>query len=494
MGLKGFLPAILLLIHLVPLEQVHAQEDEWQKEFKAFQTKNKVEFEDFRKQINAEYAEKLKANWEEFSLSKPIPKPPLPEPAKPPVKDPKSPITPNEKPVLLDVPAKDPARPFVEPAPPVKPTEDLPRIPEETKLPVGVPTQVLHFYQLDLVLPIDPAIRVACKQVSEVAVSTYWKQMSAGNYASLLAALEGLRQTHQFNDWTLYLVVEELAKQIHNDWNAQKAFQFFFLNHLGYDVKIASSGNFHLLVNFIHTVYNYSYSTFDNKRYYFMSDLGIERIHTMPADFSKASRPIDLSQAVVPNLGNQHTERTLYLRNERRQITLTYSQPAVNYYNKIPPSEFSVFFNSTATGEMERQVVHSIKPLLQGLSEIEAVQFLLTFVQSSFEYKTDQEQFGQEKYFFPEEILIYPYSDCEDRSVFFSYLVKKLIGLEVVGLHYPGHVATAVKFNAPIHGDAVRVNGVHYIVCDPTYIGAAVGEAMPEFRYTSPETIWIEKE
>ena len=45
MGLKVFLPAILLMIYLVPLDQVHAQEVEWQKEFKAFQKKNNAEFE-----------------------------------------------------------------------------------------------------------------------------------------------------------------------------------------------------------------------------------------------------------------------------------------------------------------------------------------------------------------------------------------------------------------------------------------------------------------
>jgi len=483
----------LLFAHVCWFQHFHAQEDAWKKEFNAFQLKNKAEFDDFRKQINAEYAQKLKANWEEFSLLKPIPKPKIPEPPVAPIKDPVISNEPTKNPVLLDVPAPKPASdPVV--VPKTDPATDLPPLPENIPLPTGIPTQQLNFFQLSLNFPVDPGVRVACKQVSETAISTYWSQMSSSNYSVLLAALEQLKSSHHFNDWTMYLVVEDLAKAIHTDLNAQKAFQFFFLNQLGYDVKIASSGGYHLLVNFMNTVYNYSYSNFDNKRYYFMSDLGLERIHTMPANFSKVARPIDLNQRQVPELGGSSTARTLYLKDQRQQITLAYRQSALNYYNRIPPSDFSIFFNASLTSEVATRLTSELKPLLSGLSEVEAVQLLLSFVQQSFDYQTDQQQFGQEKYFFPEEILGYPFSDCEDRSVFFAYLVKHLVGLEVIGLHYPGHVATAVKFNAPIHGDAVRVNGVHYIVCDPTYIGAAVGEAMPEFRYTSPETIRIEKE
>ena len=71
----------------------------------------------------------------------------------------------------------------------------------------------------------------------------------------------------------------------------------------------------------------------------------------------------------------------------------------------------------------------------------EFVGILLNFVQTSFDYQTDEEQFGREKYFYPEEILAYPFCDCEDRAAFFARLVRNLTGLEVVGLDYPGPVS-----------------------------------------------------
>ena len=44
-------------------------------------------------------------------------------------------------------------------------------------------------------------------------------------------------------------------------------------------------------------------------------------------------------------------------------------------------------------------------------------------------------------------LFYYPYCDCEDRSVLYSYLVRNLLKLDVVLLDYPNHIATAVCFN-----------------------------------------------
>ena len=75
--------------------------------------------------------------------------------------------------------------------------------------------------------------------------------------------------------------------------------------------------------------------------------------------------------------------------------------------------------------------------------------------------------------------MFYPYADCEDRSILFSRLVRDLLRLPVLLVYYPGHVATAVAFPTEESGDYIMVDGVRYTVCDPTYIGAPVGDTMP---------------
>ena len=123
------------------------------------------------------------------------------------------------------------------------------------------------------------------------------------------------------------------------------------------------------------------------------------------------------------------------------------------------------------------------------MTEQQAVNFLLRFVQTSLKYETDSEQFGEENYLFPEETLFYPYSDCEDRAVLFAWLVRSLLKLDVIGLDYPGHVAAAVSFSEKVNGASIDYHGKTYVVTDPTYINARAGMVMPGYRQHKPRVI-----
>ena len=57
--------------------------------------------------------------------------------------------------------------------------------------------------------------------------------------------------------------------------------------------------------------------------------------------------------------------------------------------------------------------------------------------------------------------------------------MRDVVGLDVVLVYYPGHLAMAVHFNEPVEGDYVMCEGRKFIVVDPTYIGSRVGETMP---------------
>ena len=67
-----------------------------------------------------------------------------------------------------------------------------------------------------------------------------------------------------------------------------------------------------------------------------------------------------------------------------------------------------------------------------------------------------------------------------DLAILFSRLVRDLVGLDVVLLYYPGHLATAVAFNENVTGDYLVYKNRKYIVCDPTFINAPVGMTAPD--------------
>ena len=153
--------------------------------------------------------------------------------------------------------------------------------------------------------------------------------------------------------------------------------------------------------------------------------------------------------------------------------------------------DFSIYFNTPMSSVTRNSLMAKLNPQLEGKTNIEKVEYLLYFVQNAFQYKTDQEQFGHEKFCFPDEMLYYPFSDCEDRSILFSYLVRWLVNYDVIGVNYPLHIATAVAFPDKIPGDYLEFDGKNYTICDPTYINASIGMTMPEYKGISPTIIPI---
>ena len=108
-------------------------------------------------------------------------------------------------------------------------------------------------------------------------------------------------------------------------------------------------------------------------------------------------------------------------------------------------------------------------------------------------YEYDDKVWGGDRAFFAEESLYYPYCDCEDRSILFSRLVRDLMGLKVLLVYYPGHLATAVCFTDNVIGDYISLNNQKYVVCAPTYIGAPVGATMPEMDNSKAKVILCTK-
>ena len=113
-------------------------------------------------------------------------------------------------------------------------------------------------------------------------------------------------------------------------------------------------------------------------------------------------------------------------------------------------------------------------------------------MQTAFDYKTDEAQFGYERPLFADETLYYPYCDCEDRAIFYAILIRDLLGVNVVLLYYPNHLATAVCLGEDISGDYFLIDNKRYIVCDPTYINADIGYTMPQFKNVAAKIIRID--
>jgi hypothetical protein len=175
----------------------------------------------------------------------------------------------------------------------------------------------------------------------------------------------------------------------------------------------------------------------------------------------------------------QSTPKTVAtVRDPQIRATVTTNRNLIDFYNSYP-----------ITSNWDLYPV--LKTAIAGKSHAEAANLLLNFVQFAFKYQTDAQQFGYERPLFADETFFYPASDCEDRAILYSILVRDLLGLEVVLLQYPQHLATAVHFNETVQGDYLMIENKKFLVCDPTYLGADIGMAMDEFKQVKAKVMKI---
>ncbi len=172
------------------------------------------------------------------------------------------------------------------------------------------------------------------------------------------------------------------------------------------------------------------------------------------------------------------------------ELNAPYDRRLVEYLRTFPQTDFELYFDTDGSSLLRQGLLPQLKKYTATMDQEEAVDFLLAFVQKAFAYKTDIEQFGYEKSFFVEESLYFPYNDCKDRSVLFAWLVRELLGIKVIGLLYPGHLTTAVALKqVRPEFSTVEYQGKQFVIADPTYIGASVGEAMPSYEHLRPTRI-----
>jgi len=313
-------------------------------------------------------------------------------------------------------------------------------------------------------------------------IANYWLTLSNIEINNFLEQIRSYKQNLNLNDWHLYLFIKKIGTSIINDKDNSKLLTWFLLNKLGYDVKIGGGNSgIYLMPSSRQTIYNTQYSLINQRRYYNFQYKGVVR--TYP-DQLKNTKTLDFDNATTPLLKEDIHHRMLSFTDAGKEyhISIPYNKNLIELYGAYPALEWQYYFSQPISPLTKFAIFKQLKGIINNMTEVQAVNFLLHLTQSGFDYKTDEEQFGHERSLFLEESLNYPANDCEDRSIFFGKLVKELLGLNVVGLNYPNHLATAVEFKSHVKGESVTYENRRYIICDPTYIGADIGHAQPKFK------------
>ncbi len=486
--------ALLMVVSLSPAQT-------WQEKLEMMEKRVKNKLDEQRLRVERQYAEQMRRVWMEASLLEGMAPPPEPKPVDPSFFDPAKGMPAQAEIILAPVPDEKPLPPReeepVEVAPDPAPRAKAPNLrPASSDMADGIARLdkklSANFFGRDLILRYDSrALFEPMDYVNENHIADLWLKMDQSSHEMLLYQLQRYAEHMQLNDWGYCQLVNRAAKHIYpHSKNSRVIFNWFHLSKSGYIATVAySRDRLYLMMPSEHVLYGKTYLKGENGLKYYVFDLDgtdpdLARVRVYDNKYPEASRKLDFAISRAPALAERIETRNLkfsYKGNDY-SFPVKINKYLMGFYSSYPFMDLNVYMGAPLSQAARNSLIPSLRAATKNMSEQEAANFLLRFVQTAFEYKTDREQFGKERYLFAEETLFYRYSDCEDRSVLFAYLVREVIGLEAIGLVFPGHAATAVSFGEDVKGDHIRYRGKKYIICDPTYINAELGMVLPAYK------------
>ncbi len=442
------------------------------------------EYAAFRKRANEEYAAAMQRAWQRMGVQPPEPKPEEPKPPKPP-----APPAPDAKPTTNPLPAAEVVKPPVVEEPPAIPAPPV-HEPEPT-----VPTMRFAVYGTDCSVHTETEpLRFKLASIDDKGTSDAWKILSQKNYDNMLHDCLAQRDQLHLGDWGyICLLRSATEKLLGKGTNEATLLQMFLLTQSGYNVRLGRvDGRLALLVPFNSRIMGYQSTYIDDTKYYLLTKTQATSVEVCNVGYPR-EQVANVMLTELPRLkGNPQPKRTFSAKRFGTiKADIGIDKSLIDYMNDFPLLNGG--WESYAHAGLSDQVKADLYPVLrnqiEGKSKQKAVFMILDFVQYAFDYATDQEQFGYERPLFGDESFFYPKNDCEDRAILFSILVRDIVGLDAVLVHWPGHLGAAVAFPEEVEGDYFIVDGRRFTVCDPTYIGAKIGMTMPDFKDVNAKII-----
>ena len=387
------------------------------------------------------------------------------------------------------------------------------------------------FYGTDYKVRLEPKrINFKLPNINPETIAKQWEKFSVNigdnveqaeksRCANLLYDCLVLRKENNLCDWAYLNMLYQMSASFLGKGTNEATFLTAFLYcQSGYKIRMASNlqGKLYILVASDHYIYDNPPFKIDGVRYFtFLPEKEDKQasaslsLNICQAAF-KDEQALSLLIPYAPKLDliKTNARELASLHNEEIKTTVSTNKNRVDFFNNYPSSyvngnfmtRWAMYANTPLSEEVKAEFYPSLKKNIEGCSKARAVSILLEFCQSAFEYKFDEEVWGEDRAFFAEETLYYPFSDCEDRSILFSRLVRDLVGLDVLLVYYPGHLLTAVHFTEDsqlaeeLYGEyySLPCDGRNFVICDPTGLYAPIGWNDSKYRYESAEVILLE--
>lgn len=311
----------------------------------------------------------------------------------------------------------------------------------------------------------------------DISLIEYYEKMETTPFESFLDNLIDFKKEHDLNDWLYYELLKATIDKIYTSEGPLKkgVSLWFLLTKSGYDTRLSYLDN---------DIYIYAWSEEDIFETPMIQDLNRKFINLSSINIAKKSpsqlklllfrpgsdgSPFSFKMDKLPLLPPVIQAKEIQFRIKELPYRITFNMDVTLFeiMKNYPAIAEQEYFNIPMSKAAYNSLIPKLKFMIKNKSTMEALRILVAFTRTGFEYKDDNEVFGRSKPMIAEELFHYKYSDCEDRSALFYFLVKEILDLPMLIVAYPDHLTIAVSSD-DIKGQAFYFNDIKYYICDPT--------------------------
>jgi hypothetical protein len=322
--------------------------------------------------------------------------------------------------------------------------------------------------------------------------------LNEGSIGTIIDSIQAYRQKHELDDWIYYHLIRATAEKLSpkaKNYERYTLYKWFLLVKSGYASLLSTTPDKILLYiqsdedvseipTRMHKGLQYVCLNYHD---YGQIDFSTTVFSEVNTGFEPAGKPFSYIIKKLPDFSSQRyltkeIDFDYYQRDYRFRILV--NPDVQKIFTNYPVLNYAYYFNMPMSRVTYSSLIPLLKKQLYKMDKKKGIDYLMHFVRYAFAYESDSAQFGKEKRLSAEQTLLYDYSDCEDRSAFFFYLVKEIYDLPMIVLSYPKHVTVAVNFGKKIGRNPIPYKGGYYYICEPSSqrVDLQIGEMLPDWK------------
>ena len=366
-------------------------------------------------------------------------------------------------------------------------------------------TTSFEFYGHFIALPhASDAVVPFHAPVNAASVQDFYNRLHASALPRIAAVLRNYKKEQAPDDWVFYQLVRRTAETLSpkaDNYIRYTLYKWYLLTQTGYSTLLTASGN--KLLMYVHSpdpVYEIPVRQVNGLQYvclnyhdYMPLNFEAEPFAPLLLQVTDGGMPFSYRITKLPRFEKEsYTLKDVDFTDGRQeyQFKILVNHQVKKIFANYPVLDYAYYFDMPLSTETYGSLIPLLKDAVKGMSQKSGVAYLMRFTRQAFSFAPDAQAYGKEKRLSPEQLLLYDYSDCEDRAAFFYYLVKEIYNLPMIVLAYPQHVTVAVQFQKPM-GHSIAYKGQQYSICEatPQRRDLAAGQLPAHLRYQSFEVV-----